>query len=502
MVNEQIHHGNQFKKILKHGSWYFLSSLLTRASLFLLIPVYTRYLSPTEFGILGNFEAVTRLLPFLISLYLNAAFSRYYYLEREVSEEQAKRLYSTHFWFVCLWGSVVIIVGLVVSTFTLVPLVEVPFFPYIPLVFAPSLLNQLAIMGSLVFRANLKAREISVLNLVGFAASTSLTLVLLVPCKMGVLARLYGAALGPLINFVVFTVIAVRSSLLEFVFDVTMLRRGLLYSLPMIPNVAGGWINRISDRLILTYYGKLSEVGLYSLSAQIAYILYLINDATTQVQGPISMSALTEDTQAGKEQISEFLSFYICLILFFYLGLTFFSKEVLHFLTDERFHSAYQIVGLLAFPYVLSGVNRVFTTIIAFHGKTWVISSGAILSALGNIVLNFTFIPYFGQVAAAWASMLSRATNAIWVIYWAQKTDPVPINFGIVGPSFSVAFILVVVQQVVQANQWLGFWQMAAFKILLILFYWLPFLVLPSFQAVRHKLLGRLHTVIRNARLT
>jgi O-antigen/teichoic acid export membrane protein len=492
MTNAQIHKGSQFKKIAKHSPWYIVPNLLTKASSFFLLPIYTRYLSPTDYGILGNLQAVSLLLPILISLYLDSAFGRYYYLERAVSEERVKRLYSTHFWFVCLWGGIVTIVGLIISTFTLVPLVEVPFFPYMPLVFIPPVLSQLAIMGSQVFRANLRAREIGIVRVASFVASTSLILVLLVPCKMGVLARLYGAAIGPLINFIVFTVIAVRNSLLEFVFDATILRRSLAYALPMVPNIAGGWITRASDKLILTYYGALSDVGLYVLATQIAYILYLVNDSMTQVQGPIGMSALTDDAQKGRKQISAFLSFYVWVVLLFYLGLAFFSKEVLYFLTDEKFHLAYKVVWIVAFEYVLSGIYRIFTTIISFHGKTWVISSGAILSALGDLVMNLVLIPRFGQLGAAGSTVLSVAIYTLWIVYWAQKTSPTPIDHGIVRTSFLVALILLVVQQVLQANEWFGFWQTFGLKVLIISIYGLMVFVAPGFQRVRHRLLSYL----------
>ncbi len=495
-MDEAIHHGSQIKKVFKHGVWYFVTSLLTKASSFFLLPVYTRYLSPTDYGILGNLQAVGLLLPILLSLYLDAAFSRYYYLERTVSQARVRRLYSTHFWFVCGWGALVVVIALGVSTFTVVPLAKVPFFPYMPLVIVPPLLSQLSVMGSLVFRANLKAKEISIIRLVNFVASITLTIVLLVHFRMGVLARLWGAALGPLMNFVVFTFIALRNSWLRFAFDGAMLRRSLAYSIPLIPNVAGGWITRASDKFILTYYGGLTDAGLYSLSAQVAYILYIINDAMTQVQGPISMSALTEDTRTGKRKISEFLSFYVWGMLGFYLALIFFSKEAFYLLTAERFHAAYKAVGIIAGQYVLSGVYRIFAIIVSFHGKTWVISSGAILSALGDLVMNLALIPIWGQWGAAGSTVLSTAIYTGWVVYWAQKTDPVPINAGIVVTSFVVASVLFVVQLIVDGTGRLGLWQMLVLKVGLISVYGLMVWVAPGFRQVRRRLLSRLRTVM------
>jgi len=352
------------------------------------------------------------------------------------------------------------------------------------------------VMGSLIFRANLKAREISIIRIVNFVSSITLTLVLLVHFEMGVLARLWGAALGPLMNFVVFTFIAVRNSWLKFTFDWSMLRRSLAYAFPLIPNVAGGWITRASDKFILTYYGELADVGLYSMAAQIAYIMYIVNDAMTQVQGPIGMSALTEDIRTGKLKISSFLSFYTYGVLGFYLIMTFFSKEILYALTTERFHTAYKIVGIIAFQYVLSGVYRIFAVIISFHGKTWVISSGAILSALGDLVMNLSLIPIWGQWGAAGSTVLSVAVYTGWIVYWAQKTDPIPIDFGIVGTSIAVAFSLLALQYIVDARGDLELWQMGGVKLALVLIYGAMVMMAPGFRPVRRRLLARLRGML------
>ena len=304
----EIHHGNQFLKILRHGSWYFAASVLTKLAGLVLVPIYTDYLSPSEYGVLGTLDAVSRLLPLFISLYLDASFIRFYYTERRTSAEGVRRLYSTQFWFVVFWGSGVCVVGLVLAPTLIQPLVDTPFLPYMPLVFAAPLFTQLGIMGSQVMRADLHAREVSVINLGSFVATAAVSLTLLIGFGYGVTSLLWGLTAGPFFSFVVFTVIAVRRRLLVWTFDWSTLRRSLLFSLPLMPNLAGGWINGFSNRIILAGYGTLAEVGLFTISAQLAYVMYFLTDAVTQVQDPIGMSALTDDPEAGKRQIAEFFS--------------------------------------------------------------------------------------------------------------------------------------------------------------------------------------------------
>jgi len=485
MKNEEIHHGNQFKKIFIHGSWYFIGSFLTKATGFFLLPVYTKYLSPADYGVLNSLNSIANLLPIFISLYLDSAFGRYYFLEKKSSEQRVRLLYSTLFWFICVWGAVVVIVAMLISPFTFQPLLSVPFLPYIPLIMIPSLFGQLSLLGSVFLRNNLKAKEINILNFVVFLCSTSITILLLIVFKMGIRANLYGAAIGSLVSFSFFLFISIKYSLLNFSFNLEIIRTSLVFSIPLIPNIAAGWIGGLSDRLILAYYGKIEQVGLYSISAQIALILYMINDALTQVQGPIALSALTDNREEGKKQISEFLSVFIWMILFFYLLLTFFSKEILYFMTDVRYHSAYQLVPVLAFIYVLSGIYRVFTSILSFHGKMWVISSAAILSALVSMMLNFLLIPYWGQWAAAWAFLLSIFCYTAWIYYWSQKVDPIPVNYRLIVTNLSVAVVLFAAEKGVEMNQYFRFWTEFYFKILLCGIYILVMFFLPSMKGVR-----------------
>ena len=210
----EIHHGNQFLKILRHGSWYFAASVLTKLAGLVLVPIYTRYLSPSEYGVLGSLDAVGRLLPLFISLYLDASFIRFYYVDRRISPERVRTLYSTQFWFVAVWGSGICLLGLLLAPVTIQPLVDTPFLPYMPLVFVAPLFTQLGIMGSQVMRADLRAREVSVINIASFVATAAVSLTLLIGFGYGVVSLLWGLAVGPFFSFVIFTVIALRRRLL------------------------------------------------------------------------------------------------------------------------------------------------------------------------------------------------------------------------------------------------------------------------------------------------
>jgi hypothetical protein len=101
-----IHKASWLRTITGKGKWYLLSSAMTKGLSILLLPVYTRYLSPSDYGVLNTLTSISQLLPIFVSLYLDAAFGRFYH-SMKVDPGQLRRLFSTVYWFVLANGTVV-----------------------------------------------------------------------------------------------------------------------------------------------------------------------------------------------------------------------------------------------------------------------------------------------------------------------------------------------------------------------------------------------------------
>ena len=467
-ASHEIHHGNQFVKILKYSPWYLVATVLTKMSAVILMPIFTKYLSPEDYGILNTLRAFGGALPVFISLAIDQSFLRYYFLEKKISHENVRILYSTLFWFIVAWGVVVTVIALLTSPIMFKSLVKIPFWPFLPLVILPMLLTQLSALGSAYLRSNLQTRTFTGIKLIQFVSSTTLAVTLLVHFKLGIKAPLYGNFVGVLLSLGWYTYLSVKYSLLAFCFDWGMLKRSMKYSIPFVPILASSWIAGLSDRLILAYYGRIKEVGLYSISANISRMLYFANDAITQVQGPIGMSALTENRDQGKKQIGEFLMVFVWGMSFAYLVLTLFSKEILFFVANERYHSAYKLVGILAFPFLIGGIYRPFSVIISFHAKTWLFTAASFIQAAINAALNFAFIPYYGQFAAAWSTCFSASVYTIWVIWWAQKLDPIPVKKKDVISILLIVGAILALYVIVDSNEYISLWTKFLVKVVLV----------------------------------
>ena len=419
-----IHEKNWASTIFTHGKWYMLSSLLSKGINIFVLRIYTEYLTPSDYGILDTLNAIALLLPFFISLYLDSAFSRFFHEYKHV-QEKLKQLFSTIFIFVSVFGSLVVILFLVSSRFWVSDLLSIPIYPYIFLAFIPPLFNQLGNLGLIFLRQSLLSKHTTVVEITSVLINITVALPLLIWADYGILAKLWGNFAAALSLFLFYTIFFFRNGLLRLTFNISMLKESLAFSIPLFPVFAGAWIAGVSDRLVIASYSSLEAVGVYSIGFTIGKLMYVFQDAITQVTGPITMSGLIADREATKIKIAQ-TSFYLWVVmLFINFGMFLFSKELIAIFADTAYREAQMIIPIIAFSYVLGSQQRIFATVIAFHKKNWVISSGGIIQAATNLGLNIIFVPRYGYVAAAYTTVITLFFYSSWLYFWSQRIEPI-----------------------------------------------------------------------------
>ena len=140
--------------------------------------------------------------------------------------------------------------------------------------------------------------------------------------------------------------------------------------------------------------------------------------------------------------MQNFLIVFVGTMSVFYLGLSLFSREILIISTDNQYHIAHKLISILGPIYIFSGVYRIFTVLITFHGMTWWISVAAIFQALINIILNLIFIPVFGMYAAAYSTLISMFLYTCFIVWRVQLIDPLIIHYRLISKIlFLIVFI-------------------------------------------------------------
>ncbi len=398
-------------RIFKNAGAYSLVGIIPYMTGFIMLPVYTRYMSPEDYGILSLVSAFQAILVTVVSLQLNVALPRYYF---EYSGKELKVFFSTTMYSVagiaaaffitinCFGGA---LVGLIF------PRADIPYFPY----FFISLLSVFAAQVSQVAQRLLVVQERGGVVLV-----------------RSVLAAFFGVAAG--LYFVVYLDMKALGALLAALFggvfltglniwlvrDYFLLKwqknyfmQSIKYSWPIVAHAVGGYLFMYSDRIVMEKFIPLSAIGIYAIADKISMILKLfvnsINDALMPNFVRLAKQSEEDVVLRWKRIITKWAVF----ISFAYLGLALFSEEAIVVLTPETYHGAYPIVPILLLAYVFRGFYCFSSAPIFYRKKTQYIPVITISAGILNIVGNILLIPVIGVYGAAWTTVLSFAVTFV-----------------------------------------------------------------------------------------
>lgn len=424
----EIHKGSWMKSVIKNGKWYFLGSFMTKGILFFLMPIYTAYLDPDEMGVFSTLYTIAQVMPIFISFGLDAAFGRFFH-DYKKDPEKLKTFFSTLYWFVAIYGLFVLILVLLSTPWWLESAANVPVYPYAFLTFLPPIFMQLGTFGIIYMRQSLLSKMNSIVEVLSTVVNILLTLPLLIIWDLGVIARLWGNVGASLFIFLAMTIYFVKKGILVLRFDKILLRAALVFSIPLIPSLASKWINMLSDRLILAQYTDMTDVGLYSLAANIAMVILMIQTSMSGVLEPVSISGLVYDKENTKKKIADFSLLMWIVMIVANLGAFLFAKDLVTLFAAKSYESSYIYIPILGFTFVVGGQYRFFSYILQFHKRTGIISIATVSSAIANVVMNIIFIPMYGAIAAPFATVTAGIVLLLVIGTAAQRIDKIELHW-------------------------------------------------------------------------
>src|SRR5438552_12580239 len=100
-------------ELLRHSAIYGLGSIAARIIGVLLLPLYTRYLSPSDYGLIETLVALSAVLTALVAQGMKSAFFRFYFDSAE--PERRRLVVRTAFWYVMAASTVVTATGIALA---------------------------------------------------------------------------------------------------------------------------------------------------------------------------------------------------------------------------------------------------------------------------------------------------------------------------------------------------------------------------------------------------
>ena len=426
------------KRFLNQSITYFVGNALNRFGVFILLPLYTNYLTPGEYGTLELVLVTVAFLRVLLGMRLGHATLRFYFeYDRELDKN---RLISTSLISIMVWC-----LGLVLLLVSLSPYVS-------RLVFGTETYRAILVIGFFVMFfevineipfAYFRAREYALL----YVSSSVFQLVLRIALNIYILIILEGGVKGILVgNLISSSLLWILLCLFIFkstgiVFDLSKLKPLFKYSYPLVIASLPGIVLRNADRVFLGWYTSLEAVGIYALAVRFGLALQgFVLEPFQLGYGPFRFSIMKQKN--AKETYSKILTYFLLLVTIIGLSVAIFSREVIEVMASEFFQAAYKVIPLIVLCFMIRGLTYIFQTGILIQKRTDYLPYISILAATVNILSLFAFVPLFGIYGAAFSILISSLLDMALTYRFSQRLYQISFEWQRINKIIAVFLLL------------------------------------------------------------
>jgi len=439
------------KKVAKNAGIYGIVQVLQGSIGFFLLPIYTRYLSPTDYGIVSIITSISSFLTIFYLFGLQGAVSKYYY-EYVEDESLFKKFIGTVITIILMISLLLTLFLFITHKFILDKFIKgVSFYPYVAIGLLTVAFSTIFPIYQGLLQMQHKAEKFAIQTLIVFLVSLIMDIVFIVVLKLGALGPLLSSLLVAVMTFI-FAII-IFNKFIDWKIDKTIMKRSLKYSMPLVPHTLAGWISNLADRLILNFLKNTALVGIYNIGYQFGNIISIVAGAVNSAFVPWFFSIM-KDSKNDKNQIYRFGTTFVLLYSLGALWLSILSPYVLKFMVHKSFYGAISCIPYIAFGCVFNGVYYFFVSGL-FYNETgtkyiFLASSSA---AIINIVLNFSLIPKYGIIGASLATLISFAMLSIMVLFLSKfinKKDDLKWRYKTI---YSIVIISMVITFLIKKMQ-------------------------------------------------
>ncbi len=460
----------RLKELFRHSAIYGLGSIVARILGVLLLPLYTRYLSPSDYGLIETLVALSAVLTALVAQAMKSAFFRFYFDSAEL--ERRLLVVRTAFWYVMAASTAVLITGIALSRQISWLLFHTQH--HAGLVVA-MFIGLWAAMNyeqmTSLFRVEQRSNAYVVATLANVAITIAATVVLVVVFDRGPLGVLVGNFTGTLAVYVALLLYSRHALGLQF--SRALYRSMNRFGLPLVPSAVALWLTNFSDRFFLVKLTDAHEVGLYSIGVRVASAIVLLLTAFRLAWPAFAYSI--EDDREARRTYSFVLTYVVFVCCWLALALGLLAPWILHVITTRPFYGAQNVVAPLAFG-VAAFAGYVVVQIGTGRARrtraNWIVTG---VAAVLNIALNVALIPPYGRMGAAIATVASYTLLFVAMAWRAHAVFPVPYQWRRVATVGLAAVALTVAGKVLHAPLGLALALTAAYPVLLALLgFYLP----------------------------
>ncbi len=402
--------GNNYKKA---GIFYFVGNIFNKGIAFLTVPIFTRILSTSDYGIVTTYNSWIGILSMILgfALHMSVRMAAVDY------KEKLDDFMSSIILFVTLMslGFMVLVTGCI-KLFH----IDVNIFLVIVCMlqgYASATIEDYS--NYLMMKYKYKSRTALMIlpNLISVILSIYMIIFILKSDLY--LGRIIPTAVVTIIFGVFIFFIVIKKGKANI--NKEYIKYAMAISAPLIFHGIALNILSQSDRIMITYLADSAQTGIYSLIYNFSMIATVITTALEGIWVPWFINKLRINSRS---EINVVAKDYIHLMTYIMTALIFVAPEIVKILADRTYWEGIIIIPPVILANYIIFAYSLYVNIEHYYKKTSYITFNTLVAALSNIVLNFIFIPKYGYVAAAYTTLISYFISFLLHAKYAKKYEP------------------------------------------------------------------------------
>lgn len=399
---------NKYKKLMYNVFFILIGNIGSKLISFLLLPFYTKYLSPEFYGELNMVTMAISFLAPILTLQFSMAVFRF---ANQKSEKEQEKIVSI--------ALIAILPLMITASFLIKIIIEslkidflMKYYNYIFIILIFNYLNS-------VFREKLRTdSRIKLYSMIG-VIETFIGIglnVYFVP-KLYVKGMLISLTYSSLIALIILLYVNNFTKIFKFQnWSFKIFKEMLSYALPLIPNSILWGILSMSDRIFLKYYHGLEEVGLYSLANKFSMIITVIFSI---FYNSLQITILEEYRKKDFSRFFYNIFYNISLLqMFIVLGVSLTIKYIIGFMVADTYEMVWKYVSVLLTTVVINNYSSILGLTYLLKKNTKALLKSSIVASFINILFNFLLIPKYSILGAIIATLISYI-----VLFYIREKD-------------------------------------------------------------------------------
>ena len=423
------------KSFIQNSAIYAIATVLTRGISILLVPIYTRYITPAEYGVIDYFMILASIINLTIALEISQAVARYF--QDATNDEEKSSYVSTAF----LFTLIVYLLYFVISFLFASPLAN--------LFLDDSTMTSLFIIASGAIATNgvfyfvqnqlkfeIRPKATAIVSIINVLVLSCVAIYLLVVVGMKVESIFIAQIIANIVSSIIAIYLSRKNYAVMFMYS--KFKEMISFSYPLVFSGVAVFVASMVDRMAIKDLLGLEELGIYGIAYRFASIAGLVMVGFQSSLIPLVYKHYKEPNTPS--DISKIFNVFCIFALFVVAGSILFSKEMIVLFTTEAFYSSANLIALLVLVVFFSNMY-IFAPGIGIAKKTKLTAMITITSAILNTILNYTLIPIFGVSGASYATLISAISAFLLYTVLAYKYYPIPYK----TKELVLSFILVLV---------------------------------------------------------